>query len=445
MEPLVLAFVLAGTWAAGAAQDPPAWVLHRPAPAGYLVGIGIAQMDGDLPSARKEATRSALEDIALQVKAQVSGTSYLRLTEGAGGLGQEFRTEINTRTAEELPGAEIAGTYEDSRHCWVYARLSLDDFQQWRGARAARARDRVLSRLGRAQGETPVAALALYLSALAPLRECGDSLEAEVGGARLSLGTEIPFRIQRLLSGLRLEARPLGDTLRQRAALDEVLEVRASFTSPEGGQIPAAGLPLHWRFAQGEGALEASSSTGGDGVGRSRLGKVWAPQPLQRVEVRPDLAALLPPAIRSELEPQLRAFAAPAATIHLPVSPQRVFLSSEEWNLGEPVCVLAPVVSARLEGLGQGLVAEPEQADLVVELRARTRPGPRSGGIGFAFLDLELRAHDRGTGEEIYSAALRAVKGAATDWNLAGLNAYAKAGRQLEGSLLNEMLAQLNR
>jgi hypothetical protein len=433
----VLVGLLFGLACAEAAlsQAPPGWVVRRPAAPGYLVGIGVTRTEGDLPAARKAAAQQALGDIALQLEARVSSQARLEVEEGGEGMNQEYRSEIRTQTAGELEGVEIAGTYEDGEHCWVYARLSVEEFHRRRQERAAQARQEALALFARAQGQAPAAALALYLQALAPLqRAAGDPLHAEYQGLSLDLATEIPLRLQQLLSTLRLEAAPGQLRLRQRALLDQVLEVRA-----RGKEGPVAGLPLGWRFVQGEGQLVQASLTDQEGMARSRLRQVKAAQRFQQIEARPDLAALLAPESRVMVAPLLAGYALPRAVFSLQVEPEAIWVKGGE-DLG-----LDAVVRAYLEGQGQPLAALPGQADLVVEIRTRARQGAQWRELYFAYLDLELALRDRRTGEELGTAVLNQVKGAGPDYPQAQAMASARAGRQLEEQVLPELLTKLNR
>jgi len=431
----VAGFFTAALCAAAAWGEVPGWVVRRPVTPGYLVGIGAARTQGDLPAARQAAAQQALADIALQLEAKVSSQARLEVEEGGEGMSQEYRSEIRTRTTGELEGVEIAGTYEDGEHCWVYARLSVEEFHRRRQERAAQARQEALVLFARAQGQAPAEALGLYLQALGPLqRAAGNPLHAEYQGLLLDLATEIPLRLQQLLSTLRLEAAPGQLRLRQRVPLDQVLEVRV-----RGKEGPVAGLPLGWRFVRGEGQLVLASLTDQEGLARSRLKQVQAAQRFQQIEARPDLAALLTPESRAAVVPLLAGFALPRAVFSLQVEPEAIWVKGGE-GLG-----LDAVVRAYLEGQGQPLAATPGQADLVVEIRTRLRQGAQWKGVYFVYLDLELGVRDRATGGEIYTAVLNDMKGAGTDYEQAGQRACARAGRQLEEQVLPELLKGLNR
>jgi hypothetical protein len=425
-------------------REAPVWVAQRPAMGEYFVGIGVARRDGDLPEARAQATRLALNDIALQVEARVSSESRLLLREQVEGMKQEYRSEIRTQTAEKLEGVEIAGTYEDAQYCWVYARLSVEEFQRRRQEKTAQARQQALALLVRAEEQEPVAALALYLRALAPLQQAaGDPLYALHRGQTLALAAEIPLRIQQLLSAIHLEGPAPLPLLKQRAALDLPLEIRVRGQDRQGRACPLRGLPLRFGFVRGEGELVAAALSDEGGVARSRLRQVRAAEPVQAVEVRLDLAAFLPADCLADLASALAGLAAPALSIPLQVAPQAMCVAGA--GRGEEAARLSALVREYLTGRGQALVASPAEADLVVELSAQTREGACLQGVCFSSLDLELVVRDHREGGEVYAAALRSVKGAGPDYGQAATRAGEKAGQQLEERVLPELLDHLNR
>ena len=425
-----------------ARRERPSWVAVRPREAECFVGIGIALIEGDLPAAREQALRSALNDIALQVEARVSSDARLLSAEGAGETHQEYRSEVRTTAAEDLEGVEIAGTYEDGQHCWVYARLPAAQFQRRRQEKREQARQMARECFSLAEGAAPAAALALYLRGFAALQLApGEPLRVMHRGEEISLAAEIPLRMQRLLSAIRLEAVPIGATPKQGAAVDLLLEIRAR----SAGGRPVQGLPVRFAFVRGGGELIPAALTGEEGVARSRLQRVRAPDPVQIIEARLELAALAAPDSRAAMEQRLRGFTLPAAILLLEVVPRTVYVASEEENLGQPFSCLGLLLREGLERRGQVLEETPGRAELRVELRARTREGTQWQGICFAFLDLSLALRDRVSGTEIFTASLSSVKGAGPDYEQAGLRAFEKAGQQLEEQLLDELLDHLSR
>lgn len=446
METMALGLLIAALWAPAAfpqsRREAPAWVAQRPRVPDCFVGIGVARIEGDLPAAREQAAQNALHDIALQVEARVSSDVRLRIDEEEEGMNQEYRAEIRTQVAEELAGVEIAGTYQDAEHCWVYARLSVEEFQRRRQERAAAARRLARQCLERAEGKAPAEALALYLRGFAALQLApGEPLRAVYRGEEIALATEIPLRIQQLLSAIRLEAAPIAAPVEQGRSLGVPLEVRAW----DAGERPVQGLPMRFSFIRGGGELVGVAVTGADGVARSRLQRVRAPERVQLIEVRLELPEFLEPDSRSGLERRLGGFALPAVVLPLEVAPQAIWFSGQESNLGSEIGYLAPLVRAHLERQGQGLVEDPGQADLVVELRARTRQGAQWQELCFAFADLSLTVRDRVSGAELFTMALNNVKGAGPNFEQAGIRALEQAGQQLEEQGLADLFEHLHR
>ncbi|MSR82813.1 MAG: hypothetical protein EXS58_07790 [Candidatus Latescibacteria bacterium] len=243
----------------------------RPVLPGYWVGIGLARIGEDLPAARAAATHSALEDIALQLEAQVHSATRLRVREEDTGMSQEYRSEISIQTGGELKRVEIAGTYEDTEHCWVYARLSMEEFRRERQEEVEGARRQVQALFLQAESSETVEALGRYLGALVALRQAaGDPLVVVYRGQQLALATEIPLRFQQLLARIHLEPVVIGKALKQGARVDQALEVR---TRLKEGR-PLSGLPLYFRFVRGAGALDPVAVTDSLGMGRSVLHQV---------------------------------------------------------------------------------------------------------------------------------------------------------------------------
>lgn len=126
------------------------------------------------------------------------------------------------------------------------------------------------------------------------------------------------------------------------------------------------------------------------------------------------------------------------------IQPQTLGVTSREANLNQPLHYLEPVVRNCLQRSGQGVVKDPDQAELLIAIDAATRPGHCVQGVYFAFLDLSFRLTNRNTGEEIYTVGLNQIKGSGTDYPQAGFSAYARAAERLEREVLAAMAEHLN-
>ena len=144
---------------------------------------------------------------------------------------------------------------------------------------------------------------------------------------------------------------------------------------------------------------------------------------------------------------QLVSFAIPSATFHLKILPQRVHIVTRESNLGRalPVLCLEPVIKHELGKAGLSFVDRPEEADLIIEIHARTREGSSFQGLHFSFLDLTLSVRSGSPGEERFKTSLSNVKGGGASFAQAGIRAFEKAGERLRERVLPELLEELNR
>ena len=159
----------------------PVWVLQRPKSEGYFVGIGGARRAADLPGSRDRALKHALNDIATQIEANIFSEVFLKETEDAGQIRQEYGAEVRTMVSATLEGVEIVDTWEDAETCWAYVRLDIARFERRRQASLEKARQSafcLFSKAGELEATGAMAeALSLYLQALKPLRDAlGDPL-----------------------------------------------------------------------------------------------------------------------------------------------------------------------------------------------------------------------------------------------------------------------------
>ena len=428
----------------------PHWVSRRPTQDGYYVGIGVARREESLPASRDRALNSALENIAAQIETEVSGEMHVSETERGGQVRGEYRAEIMTIVSATLEGIEIVDTWDDSANCWVYARLSIEHFERLRQERIERARRTAFDCLTRADEAAPEAKaeqLALYLRALGAVRGAlGDPLRVQHRGRTMTLDTEIPLRIQALLSSIELEASPVEDRIKQGTAVDVPIAITAWFRDDEGNRRAVKGMPVRFVFERGRGDLVARVWTGPQGVAASQLRAIHDPASHQVVRATIDLASFPIPDLRdATFHRQLEEFAIPFTLTRLNVLEQTVYVITDESNLGHPLAIphLQAMVKRHLGEMGMGLVDRPGQADLAVEISARTRPGGQYGEVCFAFLDLVISVTNH-RDVELFHTALTNIKGSGVSHEQAGLAAFRKAGEPLTETVLPAMSASLS-
>ena len=447
---LLIAAACQNTALSQAQREPvkPLWVSRRPTQDGYHVGIGVARREESLPASRDRALKSALENIATQIETSVSGETRMNETEESGQVRGAYSAEIMTMVSATLEGVEIVDAWDDAENCWVYARLSVARFERLRRERIVRARRSALAVLTQAEESAAEAEqLGLLLRALRALRDAlGDPLRVRHRGRTITLDTEIPLRIQAILSSIELEASPVDTPIKQGTAVDVPLEVMASFRDDDGNRRALKGMPIRFAFDRGRGDLVARVWTGPGGAAVSKLRAVHDPAAYQAVRATIDLASFPVADLRDPTyHRRLAEFAIPSTIIRLNVLEQAVYVVSDESNLGHPLAIpyLQAMVKQHLGKMGLGLVDRPGQADLAVEISARTRPGGQYGDVCFSFLDLVFSVRNR-RGVELFHTALTNIKGSGVSHVQAGMAAFRKAGAPLAETVLPAMSASLN-
>ena len=434
-----------------AALSEPLWVLMRPKLDGYFVGIGVAQRAENLPESRDRALERALKNIATQIETSVLGEIYMKDTEKAGEIRQEYRVEIKTMVSATLEGVEIVDTWEDTENCWVYARLSAARFERLRQEKIENARRLAFNHFSKAEGlgaDATAEALSLYVQALRPLHDSlGDPLRVILRGKAITMDTEIPLRIQSILSSIELEASSVKTPLKCGTTIDVPLEVMAFFKDEKGTRRTINGMPIRFAFEKGRGDLGATVWTGNGGRAISRLREIHDPASVQIVRARIDLASFLFEGTRDvALHQQLVGHAVPHAIFQLHILRQMVYVISDESNLGHSLEMpyIQPIVKEQLGEVGLGFVDRPGQADLVIEIDAQTREGNRFQDIYFSFLDMTFSVRDRNR-DELFHTSLIDVKGSGRSFEQAGIKAFQIAGEPLLEMVLPNMLDELNR
>ena len=276
----------------------------------------------------------------------------------------------------------------------------------------------------------------------------GDPLRVIHRDKAITLDTEIPLRIQSILSSIELESSPVTLPLKQGTTIDVPLAVRAFVKDKQGRRQTVDGVPIRFAFERGGGDLVERMWTDDTGRAISALREVHDPTPVQVVQAKIDLTSFSAEGIHEPaLRQQFLGFPVPSATFLLDVSQQTVYVISDESNLGDSLETpyIQPIVKEYLAEADLGLIDGPGQADLVVEIDARARQGNKFQDIYFSFLDMTVSIRNRDSGNELFCTSLTDVKGSGISYEHAGIKAFHKAGKSLRKIVLPNMLDELNR
>lgn len=405
----------------------PLWSKRRPREEGYWTGLGVARLSTDPAETRARARAEALRDIAAQIETRLAAEIYLAQREDINGLTAAYHSDIRSKIKAQLEQVEIVDTWDDGEYFWVYARMSIAAYQKRWQDRTATLRKLSAEHSRRAtemEDGDPAGALALHIRAL----ELAQQLHRLDPAAQTS---EITLRIQHLLMSIQLETTPQLTPIKSDTPVDIALQISAW---TKGQRRPISGLPLSCRFARGNGEIDTRVWTGENGRASTLLHQIHSEEPAQTVVVRVDLSAFGP------MVPHQR-FNAPFAVFNLTISKRQVHLTYE----GQPALIaqLDSRMRALLSRQGLDLVPNPEDADLLIKLKARVDEERLYHNLHFTFLDLELALRDRHSDSGI-QRALNRVKGAGASYAQAQSKACDQAGAKIEGAVLPEALAALH-
>ena len=414
-----------------ARNERPAWAAQRPRQEGMIVGIGVADIGGDLVRARQLANEYALQDIAGQLEIQVRSRIEMQVSEGADAIRREYRAEMETEVEQRLRGVEIVDTWEDTEHIWVYARFSLVKYAAKMMGEVEQARALMVQAAKQAKKSTPTA-LVSYIQAHQLLHGAtNDPLWIDEQVASLAL--EVRAHIQELLNAIELEpvavvAGPVEDI---------ELQIKLSYRDHEiGKERKANAFPIAFAYVGGNGESAKLAWTDAEGRAKTGLRDLKVPGGRMHVEARFDLAALAPGE-----EVDLSGFLVPLARFTLQVEMPRV---STVGN-GAEAQFTVTIAKEELLRAGFECVDPTAEANASVSIDAQARDAGRLGKIYFAFVALEVAVRQTENNRLLFHMALEPSKGAGRHFAQARRNAAARAGQEFREKALDAILATLRR
>lgn len=141
------------------------------------------------------------------------------------------------------------------------------------------------------------------------------------------------------------------------------------------------------------------------------------------------------PAFLKQIEKQ---YPVSPARFMIKVSPLTIFVqSSEKDRYGNQMEIkfLEPSLKEALAKRGYAFTDQMTEADLLVEIDAKSRNGSNMQGIYFAFVDANVSVLDLSDGREIWKQNLSSIKGGGADFGRATVKAYETAAQQMQEAM----------
>lgn len=274
-------------------QDMPDWVKQRPVSSLYYIGIGRAS------KAEKDyerlAKQKALEDLASELKVQVSSNSLLRTLEAQGGdIDSRFEETVQLSVCEEMEKFHLAGTWQDEREYWVYYELSVIDYGEYTTRRRqeaiARGYDFWLKGKSALDAGEPMTALEFWVKGLQVVQPVvNEELRCSHEGQQIDVACELYGSVKNIFTGVVLKADSSSVTARAWRPVERPVVLKLSRQG-----TPLKNVPLKAVFVRGDGRLGEEIRTDATGETKLYVENVTASLPRQQLKVTIADAAFRP-------------------------------------------------------------------------------------------------------------------------------------------------------
>ena len=415
----------------------PAWVNEHPVNNSYYIGIGSASKADNAQDYRKIAKDEALQDLSSEIQVEISGSFIRTLSEQGGAVEDDIRSMIKSKTRANLEGYELVDSWENENEYWVYYRLSKELYKKLKKSRRIKAEqlalDMYLKGRQSEKGRDLTSALRYYIQAFNILEEfLGEPLQVTYKGERIYLQNTLYSAMQSGFSCLQLQALNPKIQAKNGLALAVPLKTKVSCTK-NGSSFEVAGMPLNVAFIKGKGRLLSEIVSDKNGIAACPVSKIESVEKVQIVKSRVSLDGLAGEHGSPLIKEMLSGLTIPEARFILMVAGLTAYIESKEVSLGESLKVLKvePALKEALAQSGFSFTDDIGQADLMIKIDAVARKGSKVYNLFTSFADVNLSVTDLSTGEEVYKKAFN-VKGVQLDFQKAGLDALAKAGKKLK-------------
>ena len=423
----------------------PAWLKNEPLQDGYYTGIGHSIKDGtnDYIQAAK---KSALNDLASQIKVTVSGTSVLNQLEENNKLTEKYQEIIQTKATDEIEEFEMVDAYEDASNYWVYYRLSI---ARYREIKENQKRDATLlatdyynkGKLAEKNGER-LQAITFYFQAFRSLEKyLGEAIRVTINGQDLLLVNEVYASIQDALDKISIKVNPEEIKINRR--LNQNAQAVTAKATYHDINKPAVNLPLFASFEKGSGDVFPDYKANESGSAKILINKIGSRDLEQTVTVKVGIDALSGGASSSPIYSLVtKTLAIPSAQVILKVQRPVVYMTIDEKSLGmqKTNYQFSDKLKNLLATAGFEFTGAEKTADLRFDITSDSEKGTVSGSIYITYVTSVIRVTAVKEGREVYATTLNRIKGYGLDYDKSSIDAYNKATDSLEKDIIPDLL-----
>lgn len=419
----------------------PEWINQRPSASGYYIGIGSCSKTAQPLDYQSIAKKNALNDLASEISVRVQGSTFLNTLEVNKAFNEEFISNINTTTDEQIEDFEVAGTWENATEYWVYYRLNKAQFQAAKRAKKEQAMSAAYDYMSKAKDAENkadvVTAVDLYLHGLFAMKNYWNEVnefQAETG--KVFIENEIYTSLQRLITGLRIDVGTSKVVLAAENSYRYNGNVRVTYNNQ-----PVKGISVNYSFPKNKYMKPVVQITDELGQVGIIVSDVTSTDKAPSLSVKINTDNMQP----SDLDKNLTAgimknLKAESKNIPIEILYPSFSIVSEEKMYGTigTGTVLASGMQAKLVERGMR-IAPAGKSDYQVKIFSNTTDGGTSQGFTVAYLELTVNVFNS-QGEVVYSESVNNIKGLQLNKDAAGQDAYKKGRSRIEEQMVSSIL-----
>lgn len=391
-------------------QNAPEWVKKKPGSSLFYSGVGMALKSEK--EYRQKAKQNALNDLASEIKVEISSNSLLNSLEKNGEVTSGFEETIRVKTCENIENFHMTDSWENEREYWVFYELSILDYQEYmekrkklatgQGCEYLRTGKEVLE-----QGNL-MSAVELWGKGLEVIQPAiQEELICIQGGESIDVGKELYTSMKTIFNGITIQ--PSVKELEARAF--EPLHTPVRVEVKRNG-LPLRNLKLKCSFVSGSGQLSRNTLTDENGQAEFFVEKVTSKSPRQEIHITLDDTPFrqLEGGVYDRLVKDLKHMS-PCGVVYVNLGQNT--LNAYIQAKGEDQTVLRAVKSVLTDNYFN-IVANPEAARVVIRLNTDFRKGEvvRTGISSMVtyYVGAVVKIEERETSEVLLDYSLEDVK-----------------------------------
>ncbi len=311
---------------------PPYWVTERPSNPAYYIGIGIAGKATAGPNYMAVAKENALNDLASEIKVNVSGNSVLYTMENETGFKSDFQSTTKLSSSVDLEGFEQSGVYETPDSYYIYYKLSKAKYKEIRDQKINTAIS--LSKQSRDEGKTQAAngnyaqAIKNYYQALIAIEPyLNEPLKTTIDGKEIYYGSMLVKELQELANQLEIAPVTKEYSITQG---NVVPDEKTAFTITS--KVGKAQSEVQVRFTMGDEVLLQDKAIS-DHTGRvsASVGKI---KDAGRNILKADIVSDVNSKTSKVIAQVLKSIQWPSSAMVIQVESPKVYLIVSQWKYG---------------------------------------------------------------------------------------------------------------